>query len=174
MEKLLEEVEMQSFNVTVNDSSPIAGDRTVTLNEDTKDFKIVLSDEPFSENGTIIIDNGKDGEQNIAIGDIVDIVDGNKVVGTLTNNGDGTLTFKPNEHYSKYEANGDGTLPNFKYIVKDTDGDFTNGQINIYVKPVVDGTIIEVKNVTTYEDTNNTAEGEDKVSFRISFTNYHR
>ncbi|MCG3714480.1 hypothetical protein L5F64_02725 [Aliarcobacter butzleri] len=157
----------QSFNVTVNDSSPIAGERKVTLNEDTKDFKIVLSDEPFSENGTIIIDNGKDGEQIIAEKGIVNIYDGDRIIGTLTNNGDGTLTFKPNEHYSKYEANGDGTLPNFKYIVKDTDGDFTKGQINIHVKPVADGTTIEVKNVETIEDTKNTAEGQDKVSLGL-------
>ncbi len=64
--------------------------------------------------------------------------------------------------YSKYEANDDKTLPNFKYKVKDTDGEFTKGQINIYVKPVVDGTIIEVKKCRQlYEDTNNKAEGQD-------------
>ncbi len=37
--KIIGESGNQSFNVTVNDSSPIAGETKVTLNEDTKDFK---------------------------------------------------------------------------------------------------------------------------------------
>ncbi|MGJ0314897.1 hypothetical protein [Aliarcobacter cryaerophilus] len=172
--------DVHKFKVTVNDSTPLAGDNTLIIYEDndgkTKGaYTFVLSDEGFqkdpkdpSTKGQIEIDNndGK-GYQTVAKDGIVSIYDGNEVVGTLKNNGNGTLTFKPNEHYSKYEANGDGTLPNFKYIVKDTDGDFTKGQINIHVKPVVDGTTIEVKNVETIEDTKNTAEGQDKVSLGL-------
>ncbi|MCT7638719.1 hypothetical protein [Aliarcobacter butzleri] len=165
----------QGFTVTVNDSTPDAGTRTETINEDGT-LTIVLSDESF-KNGSIEIDNGKDGYQTIAENGTVNIYDGDKIIGTLTNKGDVTLSFTPNKDYSKYEADN-GYLPNFKYKVSDTDGDYAQGQINIQVKPVTDGTeikfqdgIIVDKNgngtITTFEDTKNTAEGKDSVSLGL-------
>ncbi|MCG3713925.1 hypothetical protein L5E75_10465, partial [Aliarcobacter butzleri] len=165
----------QGFTVTVNDSTPDAGTRTETVNEDGT-LTIVLSDESF-KNGSIEIDNGKDGYQTIAENGTVNIYDGDKIIGKLTNKGDGTLSFTPNKDYSKYEADN-GYLPNFKYKVSDTDGDYAQGQINIQVKPVTDGTeikfqdgIIVDKNgngtITTFEDTKNTAEGKDSVSLGL-------
>ncbi|MFY4857865.1 hypothetical protein ACOTVL_05355 [Aliarcobacter butzleri] len=154
----------QGFTVTVNDSTPDAGTRTETVNEDGT-LTIVLSDESF-KNGSIEIDNGKDGYQTIAENGTVNIYDGDKIIGTLTNKGDGTLSFTPNKDYSKYEADN-GYLPNFKYKVSDTDGDYAQGQINIHVKPVADGTTIKVENVTTYEDNKNTQEGQNSVSLGL-------
>ncbi|MCT7911625.1 hypothetical protein N5912_07270, partial [Arcobacter lacus] len=154
----------KGFTVTVNDSTPDAGTRTETVNEDGT-LTIVLSDESF-KNGSIEIDNGKDGYQTIAKNGTVNIYDGDEIIGTLTNKGNGTLSFKPNPDYSKYEADN-GYLPNFKYKVSDTDGDYAQGQINIHVKPVADGTTIKVENVTTYEDNKNTQEGQNSVSLGL-------
>ncbi|MGJ0288687.1 hypothetical protein, partial [Aliarcobacter cryaerophilus] len=162
----------QGFTVTVNDSTPDAGTRTETVNEDGT-LTIVLSDEGFqkdptdpSTKGQIEIDNGKDGYQPIAKNGTVNIYDGDEIIGILTNKGNGTLSFKPNADYSKYEADN-GYLPNFKYKVSDTDGDYAQGQINIHVKPVADGTTIKVENVTTHEDNKNTQEGQNSVSLGL-------
>lgn len=177
--------DVQKFKVTVNDSTPLAGDNTLIIYEDndgkTKGaYTFVLSDEGFqkdpkdpSTKGQIEIDNndGK-GYQTVAKDGIVSIYDGNEVVGTLKNNGNGTLTFEPVADYSKYT---DDNLPNFKYKVYDTDGDYAEGKVNIKVKPVVDGTDIKVENVTTYEDasksddktTGNKAEGQNSVSLGL-------
>lgn len=154
----------QEFKVTVNDSTPDAETRTETVNEDGT-LTIVLSDESFKD-GKIEIDNGKDGYQTVAKDGTVNIYDGDEVIGVLKNNANGTLTFKPNLDYSKYEADN-GYLPNFKYKVSDTDGDYAQGQINIHVKPVADGTTIKVENVTTYEDNKNTQEGQNSVSLGL-------
>ena len=153
-----------TLKVTVNDSTPDAETRTETVNEDGT-LTIVLSVESF-KNGSIEIDNGKDGYQTIAKNGTVNIYDGDEIIGTLTNKGNGTLTFKPNADYSKYEADN-GYLPNFKYKVSDTDGDYAQGQINIHVKPVADGTTIKVENVTTYEDNKNNQEGQNSVSLGL-------
>uniref|UniRef100_UPI001D0062A5 hypothetical protein n=1 Tax=Aliarcobacter butzleri TaxID=28197 RepID=UPI001D0062A5 len=154
----------QEFKVTVNDSTPDAETRTETVSEDGT-LTIVLSDESFKD-GKIEIDNGKDGYQTIAKNGTVNIYDGNEVIGVLKNNANGTLTFTPNKDYSKYEADN-GYLPNFKYKVSDTDGDYAQGQINIQVKPSVDGTDIKSGTVTTYEDNKNTQEGQNSVSLGL-------
>ncbi|MCR8710129.1 hypothetical protein [Aliarcobacter butzleri] len=154
----------QEFKVTVNDSTPDAETRTETVNEDGT-LTIVLSDESFKD-GKIEIDNGKDGYQTVAKNGTVNIYDGDEIIGTLTNNANGTLTFKPNADYSKYEADN-GYLPNFKYKVSDTDGDYAQGQINIQVKPGVDGVTITTNKVETYEDNKNTQEGQNSVSLGL-------
>ncbi|MCT7614256.1 hypothetical protein [Aliarcobacter butzleri] len=154
----------QEFKVTVNDSTPDAETRTETVNEDGT-LTIVLSDESFKD-GKIEIDNGKDGYQTLVKNGTANIYDGNEVIGVLKNNANGTLTFTPNKDYSKYEADN-GYLPNFKYKVSDTDGDYAQGQINIQVKPDVDGTDIKSGTVTTYEDNKNTQEGQNSVSLGL-------
>lgn len=154
----------QEFKVTVNDSTPDAETRTETVNEDGT-LTIVLSDESFKD-GKIEIDNGKDGYQTLVKNGTANIYDGNEVIGVLKNNANGTLTFTPNKDYSKYEADN-GYLPNFKYKVSDTDGDYAQGQINIQVKPGVDGTNIKPGTVTTYEDNKNTQEGQNSVSLGL-------
>ncbi|WP_026802848.1 hypothetical protein [Aliarcobacter lanthieri] len=168
----------QGFKVTVNDSSPDSGERTETVNEDGI-LTIVLSDEGFqkdpkdpSTKGQIEISNdGGVTYQTLSKGDSIDILENGQKIGTLTNNGNGTLKFEPVKDYSKYEANDDKSLPNFTYKVSDTDGDYAEGKINIQVKPVVDGTDINAKNVETFEDNKNTAEGKDSVSLGLKLPN---
>ena len=151
------------FTVTVNDSSPDTKDRTETMNEDGT-LTIVLSDEPFKD-GKIKINNGhdkQDGDDYITVAKdgTVDIYDGTEVIGTLKNNGNGTLTFEPNKKYSKYEAEDDGTLPNFKYQVTDSDGDYASATVSIHVKPVTNGVKIETSRVDAWEDAS-TYDDED-------------
>ncbi|MFY4842892.1 hypothetical protein ACOTWI_11315, partial [Aliarcobacter butzleri] len=73
--------------------TPVAETRTETVNEDVT-LTIDLSDESF-KNGTIEIDNGKDGYQTEAKDGTVNIYDDDEVIGVLKNNANGTLTFKP-------------------------------------------------------------------------------
>ncbi|QKF58165.1 hypothetical protein [Aliarcobacter lanthieri] len=168
----------QGFKVTVNDSSPDSGERTEIVNEDGI-LTIVLSDEGFqkdpkdpSTKGQIEISNdGGVTYQTLSKDDSIDILENGQKIGTLTNNGNGTLKFEPVKDYSKYESNDDKSLPNFTYKVSDTDGDYAEGKINIQVKPVVDGTDINAKNVETFEDNKNTAEGKDSVSLGLKLPN---
>ncbi|WP_418179504.1 hypothetical protein ACNSOO_02040 [Aliarcobacter lanthieri] len=179
----------QGFKVTVNDSSPDSGERTETVNEDGI-LTIVLSDEGFqkdpkdpSTKGQIEISNdGGVTYQTLSKDDSIDILENGQKIGTLTNNGNGTLKFEPVKDYSKYEPNDDKSLPNFTYKVSDTDGDYAEGKINIQVKPVVDGTDIKFQDgiiidgkgngtVITFEDNKNTAEGKDSVSLGLKLPN---
>jgi hypothetical protein len=76
----------------------------------------------------------------------------------------GKLQFIPEPDYSKYS---DDNLPNFKYKVYDTDGDYAEGTIKIQVKPVADAPTIFVKNIETTEDAGNTKEGTNIVGLGL-------
>ena len=142
--------EVQNFTVTVNDSLPTATDQTITLNEDSSQV-IVISTESF-ENGEIEIDNNAgtiitlnttDGTDSIDIYD----VSGINVVGELTNNGDGTLTFTPTANYS-------GETAGFSYSeVTDTDGDTASANVAITVTPIADKADMNGTNTGLSEDT---------------------
>ncbi|QDF28723.1 Calx-beta domain-containing protein [Halarcobacter anaerophilus] len=125
----------QSFTVTVNDSMPSSDSQNVTLNEDNSKL-IVISDESFL-NGEISISNdgGSNYETlNTTTNQTIDIFDNltDKVkVGTLTNNGDGTLTFTPEPNYS-------GATAGFSYGVSDNDGDSASSSVTITVNPIAD------------------------------------
>lgn len=125
----------QSFTVTVNDSMPSSDSQNVTLNEDNSKL-IVISDESFL-NGEISISNdgGSNYETlNTTTNKTIDIFDNltDKVkVGTLTNNGDGTLTFTPEPNYS-------GSTAGFSYGVSDNDGDSASSSVTITVNPIAD------------------------------------
>ena len=138
---------VQNFTVTVNDSLPSSTNQNVTLDEDTTKI-IYISDESF-DGGVINLDNGVDSASDVANGDSIDIYDTAKddVVGTLKNNGDGTLTFTPNDDYS-------GETSGFTYNVSDADGDTATATVGITVKPVADAPTLENKTVETWEDAN--------------------
>ncbi len=176
----------QKFKVTVNDSLPKAGDLTAIVVEDstaaTPANKIVISPESFkggyigiknTENGTVqYLANTAgtvDGKTTVTSVDILDPNDSNKVIGTLTTSGDGTVVFVPKPDYSNY-----ADKPKFWYEVSDFDGDTANGKVEITVKPVADAPTIFVKDVTTYEDSSdntqangNKAEGTNKVNLEL-------
>ncbi|WP_141049666.1 DUF5801 repeats-in-toxin domain-containing protein [Aliarcobacter cryaerophilus] len=158
----------QDFKVTVNDSTPIAGEQNLVVYEDNS-LQFIISDGGFKGNTIEISNDGgntykplttssKNGENSI------DILENGQKIGTLTNKGDGKLEFKPAEDYSKYTNDN---LPNFKYQVSDTDGDYAEGKVNIKVKPVADAPTVTVKNIETTEDYNNTQEGTNKVALEL-------
>ncbi|MCR1815794.1 Ig-like domain-containing protein, partial [Aliarcobacter butzleri] len=156
--------ENKTFNVTVVDSVPNATDKTVTTNEDT-DITIRLSNEAFKD-GTIKI-NGTDVVKDASIA-IYEKGDTTKEIGTLINNGDGTVKFTPSPDYSNYDFT---KSPQFTYTVTDFDGDEATATVTVNVKPVADAPTVNVKDVTTYEDaskyddkdTGNKAEGQNKI-----------
>ena len=160
-----------SFKVKVNDSLPINVDRDVEVNEDNS-LNIVISPESFKD-GEIDIrvngydaGNGNDGYITLTNGQSIRITDPNDdsiEIGTLSNNGDGTVTFTPDEDYSNYAAK-----PWFEYAVSDFDGDTAAGRVNIEVKPVADAPIITISTPTMIEDDTNVNEGTHQVTLGLT------
>jgi len=139
-----------SFTVTVLDSVPVASNQMLITDEDHSQT-IRLSQDAFS-GGNIDIDSNHHGAFNTVVsGGTVAIFDPNATstkIGTLTNNGDGTLTFKPLSNYSNYNAK-----PYFEYKVTDVDGDSAVGKVDITVNPVSDSPIFYGNVTATLEDT---------------------
>ena len=151
-----------SFDVTINDSMPSSTSQSITLYEDATKT-IYISDENFKDD-KITLDNGVDGPTEIARNGTIDIYDIDKddVVGTLKNNGDGTLLFTPKPNYS-------GATSGFSYSVSDGDGDSASANVSLNVKPVADTPIMPNNAInTTTEDNNNTNEGTNTIDLGLS------
>ena len=160
--------EVKTFKVTVNDSMPFSGEQEFIVNEDSTANKFIISQENF-KNGEVEISNDGTNYTNLSNGGTIAILDPNdasKTIGTLTNNGDGTVTFVPIADYSNYAAK-----PSFSYKVSDNDGDYANGTVNITVRPVADKPTITVPTLanmlSTTEDNGNLAEGTNKVALGL-------
>ncbi|MEA3405990.1 MAG: VCBS domain-containing protein [Pseudomonadota bacterium] len=132
-----------SFNVTVNDSVPNQTPLSITTDEDTA-LTFRISQDSLSE---LKITAEGQAEAVVASGGSIDLYDGGLVIGQLTNQGDGTLTFTPVADYS-------GT-PSFDYVVTDFDGDVSaSTTVSITVTPVADAPGWTAHaGVTTNEDT---------------------
>jgi len=160
---------IDTFNVTIQDSTPSAVDSSIETNEDTSKT-IRLSQDDFGE---FKITPTNNTETTVEVGDAnkVDIYDinGDDVIGTLTNNGDGTVTFTPSEDYSNYNTN-----PTFNYTITDNDGDTATATVTIKVNPIADAPGVTVADVTTIEDANsandtgNEREGENSVALGLT------
>lgn len=140
-----------NFDVLVNDSLPSGTDQNLSVDEDNI-LTIVISDESFAGGNITLNNNVTGGDQVIANGGTLDIYDieGDDVIGTITNNGDGTLTFTPDNHYS-------GDITAFSYITSDSDGDGASANIDITVNPIADNPIMPADIVVnTWEDANTT------------------
>ena len=152
-----------TFTVQIIDSLPSASNQTIATDEDTSvTFRLSIDD----FNGDISITPTNGTTAAVASGNSTDIYDagGDDVIGTLTNNGDGTVTFNPNANYSNYS----GTLPTFDYTVTDEDGDQASGTITLQVNPVADAPNINENDVNTTEDANNTQEGTNEISLELN------
>ena len=151
-----------SFNVTIIDSIPNATPATIVMNEDDigdlqgdgAGVTITLSE---TISGDITIDGS-----TLATSASVNIKENGSTqdIGTLTNNGNGTVTFVATADYS-------GT-PSFTYTVEDADGDTASGTVNITVTPVTDTPTITVSNINIIEDNANTEEGTYAVSLGLA------
>ncbi|WP_321277169.1 Ig-like domain-containing protein [Thiomicrorhabdus indica] len=144
---------VKNFTVTVNDSLPAGSNQTVSVNEDN-DKLIVISAEPFA-NGEIEIDNNKDGPSTVASGNSIDIydADGNDLIGSVTNHGNGTVTFSPETHFSGQAS--------FDYLVSDRDDDTASATVTINVLPIADGVTMQADKtgndaIVAVEDNSNT------------------
>lgn len=142
---------IQYFNVVVNDSLPQSENQTITAVEDTNKV-IVLSEESF--NGSINLDNGVDAASDVAVGGTLNIYDANgtTVVGKITVNNNGTVTFTTSNggtdtHYS-------GTTKGFSYTgISDYDGDKASASVAISVLPKSDAPTLTPLTAVTFEDT---------------------
>ncbi|MBU3014042.1 cadherin-like domain-containing protein, partial [Poseidonibacter lekithochrous] len=160
---------IDTFNVTIQDSTPSAVASSIETNEDTSKT-IRLSQDDFGE---FKITPTNNTEVTVGVGDTnkVDIYDinGDDVIGTLTNNGDGTVTFTPADDYSNYNVN-----PTFDYTITDNDGDTATATVTIKVNPIADAPGVTVADVTTIEDANsandtgNEREGENSVALGLT------
>jgi hypothetical protein len=152
---------VQTFTVTVNDSLPFSDPQNISVNEDGSRL-IVISDESFKD-GEITINNGVDGDIIVASGASISIYDVglDDIVGTLTNQGNGTLTFVPVEDYS-------GNTAGFTYTVSDNDGDTATSTVSITVNPIADAPTVNVSNVSTIEDNGNTSEGTHSIALGLT------
>jgi T1SS-143 domain-containing protein len=147
-----------NFTVDVKDSVPTPTNQTVTGSEDTS-LIIRLSQDVFSGDGDIMIDNHDgNGSRSVANGGTINILDPNDsniTIGTLLNNGDGTVTFTPVNNYS----NSGSTLPSFGYDITDSDGDHATATVNIAVTPVADAPTFGSDNTTDHSDYSVNATG---------------
>ena len=162
----------QAFKVTVVDSVPTATNAVYTTKEDTS-IDIRLADDAFGDGGKITI-NGTDYASEIDTIPIYEKDDATKQVGTLKNNGNGTVTFTPAEDYSNHDSTA--KHPEFTYTVADFDGDTASATITINVTPVTDTPTVTVNDVTSYEDASNynvkadgnKAEGGNKIPLGLT------
>jgi hypothetical protein len=109
---------------------PVANDDSATTPEDT----------PVEINAT---DNDSDVDNNLDPSTAT--VMGDPSNGTVTNNGDGTFTYTPNENFSGTDS--------FVYQVCDTDELCDTATVNIDVTPVNDPPVANDDTTTTPEDT---------------------
>ena len=137
-----------SFTIQVLDSVPVTADQTITTNEDT-DATIRISIDDLSD-VKITPTNGIEVSLATNASTSIYDTDGNDVIGSILNNGDGTLTFTPNPDYSNYS----NTLPTFDYSITDEDGDTASATVTVKVNPVADTPTDENDKVLqTVEDT---------------------
>ncbi len=162
-----------SFSVTVLDSVPLVNDFSLIMNEGngTDSTIIRISQDDLatvdithfngSATGGILLVAGGAGDSTF-----IKDTDGNDDIGTLTNNGDGTLTFVPVADYSQYNASA---LPTFTYSVVDDDGDVATATVTVQVDPVADAATMAVDAaVSTTEDAGNAAEGTNSVALDLT------
>ena len=170
----------QNFTIVVNDSLPTAGTITSTLDENAvandTGTVIWISNEDFN-GGNITLGDGNgvgNGDTVYASGvsHLVDysgkVVSDGSEIGTLKNNGNGSVTFVPKDDFS-------GT-PTIKYTVTDSDGDSATGTLSLTVTPIADTPDMNGANAgvqsatlvtTTNEDNSNANEGTHSVSIGL-------
>ncbi len=158
-----------SFSVTVLDSVPRVNDFSLIMNEGNGTDSTIIR---ISQDDLTTVDithfNGiaTGGiSLGVAASTLVKDTDGNDDIGTLTNNGDGTLTFVPVADYSQYSTD----LPTFSYSVVDDDGDAATATVTVQVDPVADAaTMAANATVSTTEDAGNASEGTNSVALALT------
>ena len=153
-----------NFTVTVFDSAPSAAGSVMSTTEDNA-VTIRISQDTTS---TVDITTTDGTLTSVSTGNSVAIYDrsGNDIIGSLQNNGDGTLTFTPAGDYSNYDWANNPT--SFDYSITDNDGDTATATVTIEVDPVADAPSIAVADVSTIEDNSNTQEGSNTIGLGLT------
>jgi len=133
----------QTFNWTVTNPAPTAGNDTQTTAEDTQVTGNVLGNDSDVDGDTISVTTFTvAGDATVrTAGDTVSLASG-----SLTLDADGSYTFTP-------AADWNGSVPQVTYTVSDGEGGTATAQLNITVTPVNDPPVAPDDAKTTPEDT---------------------
>ncbi|MGE3591664.1 MAG: beta strand repeat-containing protein, partial [Arcobacter sp.] len=159
----------KTMNITVVDSAPQLINETIVLNEDSNASSagntFILADEFVSGSGSssLTLAGADISATNATVtideyGDDVTI-SGKTAVGTVTSNGDGSVSFVPVSNFS-------GTVT-LDYTIIDFDGDIATTELTFEVTPIADApTMQDNISLSTYEDNswNGTSHNGDKVN----------
>ena len=159
----------KTMNITVVDSAPQLINETIVLNEDSNASSagntFILADEFVSGSGSssLTLAGADISATNATVtideyGDDVTI-SGKTAVGTVTSNGDGSVSFVPASNFS-------GTVT-VDYTIIDFDGDIATTKLTFEVTPIADApTMQDNISLSTYEDNswNGTSHNGDKVN----------
>ena len=107
---------------------PVAEDDAATTNEDAPVTIPVLTNDPDANGGTLSVTGVTPGAK-----------------GTVTINGDGTVTYTPN-------ANANGT-DTFTYTISDGQGGTDTATVTVTIRPLPDAPVAQPDAATTNEDT---------------------
>ncbi len=122
--------DMATVTVTVDpvNDNPVAEDDTATLDEDTAVIVSVLTNDSDADGDPLSISAFGQGAN-----------------GTVTDNGDGTLTYTPDENFNGSDS--------FTYTVSDGNGGTDTATVNVTVDPVNDNPVAEDDTASTDADT---------------------
>ena len=118
-----------TVNVTISpvNDDPAANDDTATVNEDDTVIITVLNNDNDIDGDSVSIDSFGQGSN-----------------GTVTDNGDGSLTYTPNGNYNGSDA--------FNYTVSDGNGGTDTASVNVTISPVNDDPTANDDTATVNED----------------------
>ena len=119
-----------NVNVTVTavNDDPVANDDSATVNEDESVIVEVLTNDSDIDGDTISVDSFTQGAS-----------------GTVTDNGDGTLTYAPNADFNGSDS--------FTYTISDGQGGANTATVNVTVNPINDTpTLDTIADITINED----------------------
>jgi VCBS repeat-containing protein len=119
--------DVQQFTITVNavNDTPDAVDDTKTTDEDTFQNISVLANDSDVDADTLTIQ----------------AVDTTGTVGTVTNNGDGTIKYNPAGHFDALQVGGSNAQDTFTYTINDGHGLTDTATVTVTITPVNDAPV---------------------------------
>lgn len=112
----------------------------------------------------MFVDNGKGFVKVPENGEVI-LYDNDEPIGTITyDKSNNKFTFKPYDDYSDYTKSGD---VKFLYYAVNNDDSSEFKNVTVEVTPVADAPTVTVNDVTTYEDNQNTQEGQHKIALEL-------
>ena len=107
----LDEIRIEGFGTPPPNGPPVVADDSVTTTQDIAVIVSVLANDSDPENDPLVIVSFTQGSH-----------------GSVTDNGDGTLTYAPNEGFIGADS--------FSYTVSDGDGGFSTANVNVRTAPI--------------------------------------